>query len=199
VRARARGETASLFVPSVAALLAYAAELELERDHALRRAGEPDEEELLAAAERTEREDGLPDGEFAALASEADFDRVLFDGGEFGLTARSGSAEEQDYLGLPGLLEPDQVKDLLRRRQAQQAARAPETAADRSTHTELRELRKELNALVSAWHHRTDQPHGVIHAELRAGCGGPPSAMASGEELQRRIDRIREWAVLRRV
>ena len=32
VRARARGETASVFVPSVATLLAYAAEMEVERD-----------------------------------------------------------------------------------------------------------------------------------------------------------------------
>ena len=44
--------------------------------------------------------------------------------------------------------------------------RAP--APVRSTHEDLRELRKELNGLVAAWHHRTDLPHGVIHAELRA-------------------------------
>ena len=35
VRARRRGETASVFVPSVPVLLAYAAELEAERDHVL--------------------------------------------------------------------------------------------------------------------------------------------------------------------
>ena len=194
VRARSRGETASVFVPSVPNLLRYAAELELERDHALRPVSPRDEEELIEAAERTETEADGPEGQFAALASEADFDRVVFDGGEFGLTAQSGSDEERDYLGLPGLLEPDQVKDLLRRHQADHQAREPATRT-RSTHEGLRELRRELNGLVAAWHHRTDQPHGVIHAELRAVCGGPPSAVASAVELQERIDRLRSWAV----
>ena len=165
----------------------------------LRPAREVDEAELLVEAERTVSERDLPEGEFTALGSEADFDRVVFDGGEFGLTTQSGSEEEMDYLGLPGLLEPDQVKDLLRRHQANHLSRAPRTEAAgppaRSTHEELRGLRKELNGLVAAWHHRTDLPHGVIHAQLRSACGGPPSAIASGEELQERIDRIREWAV----
>ncbi len=95
VRARGVGETASVFVPSVPSLLAYAAEMERERDHVLR--ATPAEEEgadLLAAAERTETEADLVESEFAALASEADFDRVVFDGGEFGVTAQSGSDDE---------------------------------------------------------------------------------------------------------
>jgi superfamily II DNA or RNA helicase len=195
VRARHRGESASVFVPSVPALLLYASEMERERDHVLRPASDAeDEAELLVAAERTESTADLPEGEFTALASEADFDRVVFDGGEFGLGAQSGSAEEQDYLGLPGLLEPDQVKDLLRRHQAAHTARAPQQVV-RGAHEELRELRRELNGLVAAWHHRTSAPHGVIHAELRTTCGGPPSAVASAEELQQRIDTIRDWAV----
>jgi superfamily II DNA or RNA helicase len=197
VRARARGETASVFVPSVANLLQYASEMELERDHALRPASQPDESDLLVEAERAETaSDELEKGEFAALASEADFDRVVFDGGEFGLSAQSGSADEMDYLGIPGLLEADQVKDLLRRRQAEQVARGPgEAGAEQATHQRLRELRKELNGLVGAWHHRTDTPHGVIHATLRSECGGPPSAVASAEQLQQRIDHIRQWAI----
>ena len=198
VRARARGETASVFVPSVPLLLSFAAEMERERDHVLAPKSEPDEAALLEAAERTETEADLPEGTFAALGSEADFDRVVFDGADFGLTAQAGSAEEQDYLGLPGLLEPDQVKDLLRRRQADHAQRSPRAeSADRSTHQQLRDLRKELNGLVAAWHHRTDRPHGAIHAELRSACGGPPSAVASAEELQARSDHIRQWAVTR--
>jgi hypothetical protein len=200
VRARARGETASVFVPSVASLLLYAAEMERERDHVLRPRAEVDEERLLVEAERTESEADLEPGEYAALASEADFDRVVFDGGEFGVTASSGSEDEADYLGIPGLLEPDQVKDLLRRRQAEQVARGPrESSAGaevgvRSTHQQLRALRHELNGLVGAWHHRTDLPHGVIHAELRTACGGPPTAAASAEELQQRIEQLRRWA-----
>jgi superfamily II DNA or RNA helicase len=199
VRARARGETASVFVPSVPLLLSFAAEMERERDHVLAPRSDPDEAALLAAAELTETEADLPEGTFAALGSEADFDRVVFDGADFGLTTQSGSAEEQDYLGLPGLLEPDQVKDLLRRRQADHASRAPRPErAEPSTHQVLRDLRKELNGLVAAWHHRTDIPHGVIHAELRTACGGPPTAVAGADELQQRIDHIRHWAITRR-
>jgi superfamily II DNA or RNA helicase len=199
VRARSRGETASVFLPSVPHLLAFAAEMERERDHVLKAPSTPDESDLLALAERTETEpDGDADdrGGFAALESNADFDRVVFDGGEFGITASAGSEEELDYLGIPGLLEPDQVRDLLRRRQAEHVARGPRTAPpELSTHARLRELRKELNGLVAAWHHRTGRPHGVIHTELRTASGGPPSAMASAEELQQRIDLIREWAI----
>ncbi|MDN5761316.1 MAG: DEAD/DEAH box helicase [Microlunatus sp.] len=198
VRARSRGETASVFVPSVPSLLSFAAEMEAERDHVLAAKQEPDEAALLAAADQVETETDSDQGVFTALGSEADFDRVVFDGAAFGLTAQAGSAEEQDYLGLPGLLEPDQVKDLLRRRQADHADRTPRPEhAERGTHQLLRDLRRELNGLVAAWHHRTDTPHGAIHAQLRTACGGPPSAVASAEELQHRIDHIRHWAVTR--
>jgi superfamily II DNA or RNA helicase len=200
VRARAKGETASVFLPSAPHLLRYAAEMEEMRDHALKPRSE-DESLLLVEAERAETEpDADLDGEhsFAALASDADFDRVVFDGGEFGLGAYTGSQDELDYLGIPGLLEPDQVKNLLRQHQATQVARGgAEPPESRSTHGRLRELRKDLNGLVAAWHHRTGKPHGVIHAALREECGGPPSAVAGEEELQHRIDTIRAWAIRR--
>ncbi|SEQ01702.1 DEAD/DEAH box helicase [Microlunatus flavus] len=210
VRARKRGETASVFVPSVPHLLLHAAEMERERDHVLRAPGGQDDglddaaldDSLLAEAEREQsEEDRLEGGGFAALASEADFDRVVFDGGEFGMTAASGSAEEQDYLGLPGLLEPDQVKDLLRRHQDTQSrstGQAPRPTVDATAGERLKELRRELNGLVAAWHHRTSSPHGVIHADLRTACGGPPTAVASADDLERRIATIRSWAVHRR-
>jgi hypothetical protein len=59
-------------------------------------------------------------------------------------------------------------------------------------------LRKELNGLIAAWHHRTGQPHGVIHAELRKACGGPPLAAATGDQIRARIRAIRAWAPERR-
>lgn len=43
---------------------------------------------------------------------------MLYDGGEFG-----ASAEEEDFLGLPGLLGPEQVALLLRKRRADQLSR----------------------------------------------------------------------------
>ena len=72
------------------------------------------------------------------------------------------------------------------------------SAADPTTGERLKELRRELNGLVAAWHHRTSSPHGVIHADLRTACGGPPTAVASADDLERRIQTIRSWAVHRR-
>jgi hypothetical protein len=175
---------------------------------------------------------------------------VLFDGGEFGTAVEAGSLEEQDYLGLPGLLEPHQMATLLRKRQAEQlaarssgasssampgsgalfdvpsssrapapapavpgtpgssgavgssrapaASGAPAAAGATVSREGLAALRKELNGLVGAWSHRTGQPHGVIHSELRSACGGPAIPQASAEQIQARIDKIRQWALSRR-
>jgi superfamily II DNA or RNA helicase len=197
VRVRQRGETASVFLPSIPLLLGYAAELEAERDHVLRRRDDDEERDLADAQRQRDTPDDLGEEPFLALAASAQFDRALYDGGEFGT-----SAEEDDFLGLPGLLEPDQVAMLLRTRQAQQvrpgAAPAAGPAAGAGVPPAAREnlaaLRKELNALVAARHHRTGQPHGVIHADLRRACGGPPLPQATGEQIQARIEMIRRWA-----
>ncbi|HET6167440.1 MAG TPA: DEAD/DEAH box helicase [Marmoricola sp.] len=206
VRARARGETASIFLPSSPGLLGFAAELELERDHVLGRRinDETDvfaaEDALLAQAmvgESASSEETLVD--FEALGSQATFAHVLFDGAEFGHAGEVhvGSDEEMDFLGIPGLLEPDQVRSLLQHRQRQRRDRSDEAAdtePDVAVHERLAMLRRELNGLVAAWHHRTGQPHGVTHAALRKDCGGPAAAIATAEQLQARIDRLREWA-----
>ena len=213
VRARRRGETASVFLPSVPALVQYANELEVERDHVLdrkKRDGDDlwsEEEDLLADANTVKDEQGLEEFAFQALESEANFDRVLFDGGEFGIAAETGSAEEADYLGIPGLLEPEHVRMLLQKRQARQISRQrsrrdaePAVPAEQRpvvSHQQLLELRRELNNLVGAWHHQTGLPHGVIHADLRKACGGPPTAQASAAELRSRIDLVRKWAISR--
>jgi superfamily II DNA or RNA helicase len=209
VRARKRGETASIFLPSVPTLLNLAAELEVERDHALDRPKREEdgtwspEDGLLAVAHRDEKASGeLDKTPFEALEAQATFDRVLFDKQEFGTQAEVGSDEEQDFLGIPGLLEPDQVRELLHSRQSERARKQkaaaapdPDTVAEVTTHEQLAILRRELNGLVAAWHHRTGQPHGVTHAALRKECGGPAAAVATAEQLHARIDRIREWAL----
>jgi superfamily II DNA or RNA helicase len=208
VRARKRGETASIFVPSVPLLLAHASEMEVERDHALGRriTEEGDifaaEDALVAQAQQAEAASGdealLP---FEALGSQASFDRVLYDGAEFGHSGEVhvGSEEEMDFLGIPGLLEADQVRDLLRHRQSERARRRtpgpePEQQHRMATHEHLAVMRRELNGLVAAWYHRTGQPHGTTHAALRKECGGPAAAAASAVQLSKRIDLLREWA-----
>ena len=235
VRARQRGETASVFLPSIPSLLGYAAELEAARDHVLAARPDDAEERELAEAQRA-RDTPDADGElpFEALQASAHFDRVLYDGTEFGTTAA-----EEDFLGLPGLLEPEQVAALLRKRQAEQLSQRSRGAGDGGTGPQppgpargvpawavpvadheperaaggaaargaagvpagapvrrevLAGLRKELNGLIGAWHHRTGQPHAVVHADLRRACGGPALPQATAEQIQARIETIRRWA-----
>ena len=73
--------------------------------------------------------------------------------------------------------------------------RVVDSVQELSTHQQLGVLRRELNGLVAAWHHRTGQAHGINHNALRKECGGPPAAVANAEQLHERINRIREWAV----
>ncbi len=75
-----------------------------------------------------------------------------------------------------------------RSRSAQRRARCRRL----STHGQLRELRSQLNTLVSVAHHRTGKPHGWIHKELRRICGGPPMAAATSDQLKARIEAVRE-------
>ena len=208
VRARKRGETASIFVPSVPVLLTHAAEMEVERDHVLQRKISDDgdifaaEDALMQQAQQAEGASGeealMP---WEALGSQATFDRVLYDGAEFGHAGEVhvGSEEEMDFLGIPGLLEADQVRNLLQHRQSERARRRPaavteETVREVSTHEQLAVMRRELNGLVAAWYHRTGQPHGVTHAALRKECGGPAAAAATAAQLTKRIDLLRDWA-----
>jgi superfamily II DNA or RNA helicase len=207
VRTRVPGETASIFLPSVAHLLELASDMEVERDHVLGDR-QPDgfDDELLARAARTENERAGDAPRFEALSATAELDQVIFDGASFGTPVRAGTPEEEDFLGLPGLLTPDQVALLLAKRQAKQqqaqqaqqrratvpaSGAAPPVSALPAGERRLL-LRRQLNALVAAQHLRTGVPHGKIHAELRRLCGGPPSAQATIEQLEQRIASIQQ-------
>jgi superfamily II DNA or RNA helicase len=213
VRARRRGELASIFVPSVPILLALASELERERDHALDR--ETPDDQLLddETMDRAEQEEAasaelLDEYEWTALGSVATFEKVLYDGEEFGALAEPGSAEEWDFIGLPGILEPDQVSDLLKARQQRQSRHAlerrrraaasgglstdeAESAEPQPLHRTLAEQRKLLNSLVSIRARGSGQTHAMVHAEVRRACGGPEVAKATVAQLQSRIDWLR--------
>ncbi|HEY7222905.1 MAG TPA: DEAD/DEAH box helicase [Micromonosporaceae bacterium] len=197
VRVRRPGETASVFLPSVPHLLGLASEMEKQRDHVLGASKPRDgfEDDLVDRANRAEQaSDELGNG-FEALSAVAELDQVIFDGASFGTPVRAGTPEEEEYLGLPGLLTPEQVALLLSRRSAEQtrSSSSPGSAPARAlTPGERRVLlRRQLNTLVGAHHHRTGIPHGKIHAELRRICGGPASAQATIEQLEARIAAIR--------
>ena len=194
-------------------ILSHAATIEVERDHALDRPSTDEdeaslwaeEEGLLAAANRTEQTVGLEDAAFEALESDAHFDHVLFDGQQFGLHAAVGSEEEQDYLGLPGLLEPDQVATLLHERQAKQTrppgARGGAAAASgpsrsrrtgrwpRSARSSTSSSRPIVEDRQPAREHPPRAAPRVRWAELAA---------ATSEQVLERVERIRRWFVGRR-
>jgi superfamily II DNA or RNA helicase len=212
VRAPRRGETASVFLPNVPVLMSLAGELERQRDHALdRRSGDDDdpglEDGLLDAANRDDKASDELQDEFTwqALGSDATFDRVVYDGTDFGTFAEPGSDEELDFIGLPGILEPDQVAELLRHRQARQARRASDrrkhvaSAEEEPGHAEpvalyrtLKEQRSLLNSLVGLYARQTGQAHSLVHADLRRACGGPDVAHATVTQLQSRIELLRK-------
>ncbi|MQA15303.1 MAG: DEAD/DEAH box helicase [Pseudonocardiaceae bacterium] len=199
VRARRPGETATVFLPSVPVLLQLASELETQRDHVLgtpHREGEGWDDDLLAQANAQRDEAGEQERGYTSLGADAELDQVIYDGSSFGTAAMATTEDEQEYLGLPGLLEPEQMRALLRQRQAAQLddttrRTQPPPPGQRSVRERLTELRKELNSLVAMAHHRTGRPHGTIHNELRTACGGPPTAMATAEQLEERITYLR--------
>ena len=202
VRSRRPGETASIFLPSVPGLLLLASEMEAQRNHVL---GKPHRESQKHEeyVERRKSEPSELDNGFESLGADAELDQVIFDGSSFGTATPAGSEEEADYLGIPGLLDAEQMRDLLRHRQEEQLSRRSRAVGDiehspaspsnprPSTHGQLRELRRELNTMVSIAHHRTGKPHGWIHSELRRICGGPPIAAATTDQLKARIEAVR--------
>lgn len=212
VRARKRGETATVFVPSVAPLLELASQMEAERDHALDRPKPADDEDamwnpedaMVAQANVSESASSDLLNQYEALGADAEFDGVLFDGAAWGQGAQVGSVEEQEYLGIPGLLDADQVTTLLRARQAEQvaaqkksksAAKMREANAGVSDHRVRAAKRKELSHLVSSWSRRSGEAHAMVHAQLRQRCGGPEIALATTEQIEARIALLRQWFV----
>lgn len=203
VRARRVGEVATIFLPSVPSLVELAGLLELERDHAIDRRQPEGAEDLLddSLLDQENREEATSDElteEFVweALESDANFDRAYFGTEEFGFAAEPGSDEELDFIGIPGILEPHEVRQLLLHRQQRQsrrsAARPQAAEAEPALYRNLKEQRKLLNALVGIRAKQSGEAHALIHAELRRVCGGPAVAQATVTQLQSRIDFLRK-------
>jgi len=203
VRARRVGEVATIFLPSVPSLVELAGLLELERDHAIDRRQTEGAEDLLddSLLDQENREEATSDElteEFVweALESDANFDRAYFGTEEFGFAAEPGSDEELDFIGIPGILEPHEVRQLLLHRQQRQsrrsAARPRAAEAEPALYRNLKEQRKLLNALVGIRAKQSGEAHALIHAELRRVCGGPAVAQATVTQLQSRIDFLRK-------
>jgi hypothetical protein len=190
VRSRAPGESATVFLPAVRPLLALAAELEEERnhvipppsDHAADLLDVPPGETEAGESQRTELVD-----------ADAAFAHVLHGGRA--VVAAPLTAEDEEFLGLPGILSPEQTAALLARRDSAARRRAsvevaPASSAGALTWRAGGELRREVNRLVGVLAARTGSSHAQLHAELRRAIPGPASAAADAELLERRRDHL---------
>ncbi len=206
VRARRRGELATIFLPTVPIILAHAASIERQRDHVLGRPKHPEAvdiwaetEALMEHANSQERASDDLLNQYEAVSSEAVFDHVLFDSQAYGLHAAPTSDDEADYLGLPGLLESDQVAQLLAERQRRQAKRhervmrKEKVSPEQALHRQLADKRKELNSLVAQYARLKGMPHSHVHAGLRRECGGPALGQATSAQIDARIRTIKRW------
>ncbi|RZU34352.1 superfamily II DNA or RNA helicase [Blastococcus saxobsidens] len=212
VRSRATHESATVFLPAVRPLLALAASMEEQRNHVMPPPRtQPDEElEALDLPPREPREGEMKQWE--ALEADARFAHVLHSG-----TAHTGEGsgatvvvgeEEEEFLGIPGLLTPAQTAELLAKRDDELRLRIAashraddgdfmlvedhpdEDDAGRSWR-DAAELRREINKLVNRVAARTSQPQAVVHTQLRQSVPGPPSASASVDVLRARRERLR--------
>lgn len=195
VRARRRGETATVFLPAVRPLLTLAAEMEGERDHVIAAPKTAEDDLLDVISDAPEAaSDSLG---YEALDAEAEFAHVLFGG-----AAHTGdqftmdiSDDDQAFLGLPGLLDASTTAALLKKRESdlrKAMATRPESdltpGQQQAAHKMAAELRKEVASLVNRVAARTSRPHASVHSQVRKKVPGPPSKAATVEQLEARRD-----------
>ncbi|HEY5878055.1 MAG TPA: DEAD/DEAH box helicase family protein [Nakamurella sp.] len=214
VRARGAREAATVFLPAVRPLLALAAELEQDRNYVMA-PPPPVQDDLDALADPLPREPADPGARaIEVLDSEAEFAHVLHSGravvsaasagpGDAGGVAVAVSDDDQDYLGLPGLLSPEQTAALLATRDSDLRRRVrsmpkdplvPDTAeSDAGSVNGWRaaaDLRREVNQLVARVAARTGKPHATVHSQVRRAVPGPASAAADPDVLAARRDHL---------
>jgi superfamily II DNA or RNA helicase len=192
VRARRPHESATVFLPAVRPLLVLAAELETERNHVI---PPPAPGQDLVFDEIPDRPEQASDAlGFEALEADAEFAHVLHGGRAVVAEPVSLTDDDEDFLGLPGLLSPEQTAALLARRDRElrrRIAAVPDAPVDDAPAWQrVAALRREVNGLVSQVAARTGQPHAKVHALARHAVPGPPSAAASLEVLEARRDRL---------
>ncbi len=198
VRARGNHESATVFLPAVRPLLTLAAELEQERNHVIPPPSAQADDVL--DVERVESEPGESD-RTELVDADASFAHLLHGGRAVVAAPDQLTAEDEDFLGLPGILSPEQTAALLARRDTHARNRvaglapALEASGEAATVPSWRagaELRREVNRLVGVYAARTGTPHGQVHAQLRREVPGPASAAAPADVLERRRDRLME-------
>jgi superfamily II DNA or RNA helicase len=197
VRSRRPGEAATVFLPAVRPLLALAAEIEQARNHVMPPRTETgdthDLDPLIAAEDRLVGVDS-----WEALDSDAEFAHVL-EGGRAVLAAQIvHSEEDQDFLGLPGLLTAEQTASLLARRDAAHRRRATGDDLLRSSRGTAWQsaagLKKEIHEMVGRLAARRKITHAAVHTLLRQAVPSP-SKSPTEEVLAARRDWLMEQLI----
>lgn len=193
LRARNPHETATVFLPAVRPLLALAAEMETARDHVIA----PKSDEGEVAAERLEPAEPGEKEELQALGSEARFGHVLYGGRALLPDEINITPDDQEFIGLPGLLSASQTAKLLaerekRRKQPGAVTATLEAPEPRSASEEIVDLRSEISSLVLKFAGRTGEPIPKCHVIVRNSVPGPKNAEASLEVLRARRDWLLE-------
>ncbi len=213
LRARGNHESATVFLPAVRPLLALAAEMEIDRNFVMMpptsASAETDGDPLDMPQSSEDEPDSAPAVE--SLESDASFAHVLHSGRA--VTAAPDAeltGDDADYLGLPGLLSPEQTAALLSQRDSELRRRVhaatkdhpPVREAARAAHAEsdvasgqagwraAAALRREVNQLVGQLSARTGTPHAQVHTAVRRAVPGPASASASADLLERRREHL---------
>ena len=187
VRARGGHESASVYLPAVRPLLALAAEMESVRN-AVVRVNPADGHDMEPQIERV---DGTGEG-FTALDADAQFAHVLTSGRA--ITAETLDIDEDaaDYLGLPGLLSPEDMATLLAARDAKLrqhvAAVVDDASVASGTWRDTAGIRKDIHRMVSVLAAKSGRPHSQVHAEVRNAVPGPPTSVADYDTLVARHD-----------
>ncbi len=188
VRARTAQESATVFLPAVRPLLALAAALEDERNQVVR----------VAAGDRldeVERVASEPGAGITMLGASAEFAHVLHGGRAFVADEVALSEADQEFVGLPGLLTPEQTAALLATRDAVLRKARPvslfeemEEALEPTSWRDVDALRKEVHELVGRLAGRTGRAHAQVHVDVRRAVPGPASSAAPWETLVARRD-----------
>jgi superfamily II DNA or RNA helicase len=198
VRSRRPGESATVFLPAVKPLLALAAELELARNSVMPpRTADGDTHDLDPLVADSDRIS--PSDSWEALDSDAEFAHVLEGGRAVVPTYPAHSEEDQDFLGLPGLLSAEQTASLLARRDEAHRRRATQDdlfgRRNDTSWQSIAGLRKEINDMVRQLASRRNLTPAAVHAQLRREVPGPPSAKASEDVLAARRDWLMEQTI----
>ena len=192
VRARGGQESASVYLPAVRPLLALAADMESARN-AVVRVTARDDHDLDPEVERMAGEG------FTALDADAQFAHVLTAGRAITAESLDLDEDDADYLGLPGLLNPEEMATVLAARDARLRRQAAEVVDEvdftPATWRDTQEVRKDIHRMVSVLAARTGKAHGQVHAELRQIIPGPPTAVADYDTLVARHDHLMSLVV----